>query len=382
MVDKVDPISGNAIPPGATAKNVRDDVPIMASEGEYMIPANVVRYLGLKHIQKMVDEAKQALGDNSKQVEGGEDDDSLPFPDDELEWDDNPEEEASEGMQHLAAGGQVESPLGGSSGIKAYKDANGQTVYIPFFNGKPLYDIPQGYTEETSTPSTPEPTKNQPQINKTTGEVVTSDSNENKAFVDANQSSLAGSPKEWTVDDFVKYGKTNDGAGEKVGQVISSFLPMGKLAFGSRERYLDGAVPDLIDQMLKNKVDLQGNPLAEDQVNALTQAKQNLISDVSAATGRDFNPLSGLGDIFNNLKTSFSSNAPMQSVSSDASRMLNSYSTPGQEITNTSDNQYSGSGGSYGMGEDLGSDPSNGPTSGSMASGGLYKKGGLIKRRC
>ena len=34
----VDPVSGNDIPMGATAENVRDDVPAMLSEGEIVVP--------------------------------------------------------------------------------------------------------------------------------------------------------------------------------------------------------------------------------------------------------------------------------------------------------------------------------------------------------
>jgi len=40
-------------PPGATPKEVADDIPAMLSEGEYVLPANVVRYLGLERIMEM-----------------------------------------------------------------------------------------------------------------------------------------------------------------------------------------------------------------------------------------------------------------------------------------------------------------------------------------
>ena len=57
----VDPISGNPIPPGSTAENVRDDIPAMLSEGEYVMPADVVKYHGLKTIMAMRAEAKAGL---------------------------------------------------------------------------------------------------------------------------------------------------------------------------------------------------------------------------------------------------------------------------------------------------------------------------------
>lgn len=57
----VDPISGNEIPPGSSGENVRDDIEIMISEGEYVLPADVVKWHGLKHIMEMQDEAKMGL---------------------------------------------------------------------------------------------------------------------------------------------------------------------------------------------------------------------------------------------------------------------------------------------------------------------------------
>lgn len=56
-----DEVSGNPIPIGSTADNVRDDIEIMISEGEYVLPADVVKWHGLKHIMDMQDEAKMGL---------------------------------------------------------------------------------------------------------------------------------------------------------------------------------------------------------------------------------------------------------------------------------------------------------------------------------
>jgi hypothetical protein len=58
---KKDPVSGNEVPKGALPKEVRDDVPAMLSEGEFVIPADVVRYIGLDKLMKMRDSAKQGL---------------------------------------------------------------------------------------------------------------------------------------------------------------------------------------------------------------------------------------------------------------------------------------------------------------------------------
>ena len=56
-----DPISGNNIPPGSLAKEVRDDVPAQLSEGEYVVPADVVQYYGVKFFEDLRMEAKAGL---------------------------------------------------------------------------------------------------------------------------------------------------------------------------------------------------------------------------------------------------------------------------------------------------------------------------------
>lgn len=56
-----DPVSGNPIPLGSSAENVRDDIPAALSTGEYVMPADVVRWHGLKHIMDMYSEAKVGL---------------------------------------------------------------------------------------------------------------------------------------------------------------------------------------------------------------------------------------------------------------------------------------------------------------------------------
>ena len=44
----VDEESGNEVPIGSTRKEVRDDIPAQVSEGEFVFPADVVRFLGLE----------------------------------------------------------------------------------------------------------------------------------------------------------------------------------------------------------------------------------------------------------------------------------------------------------------------------------------------
>lgn len=58
----VDPVSGNAVPPGSMAEEVRDDVPAQLSEGEYVVPADVTRYYGVKFFEDLRTQAKQGMG--------------------------------------------------------------------------------------------------------------------------------------------------------------------------------------------------------------------------------------------------------------------------------------------------------------------------------
>jgi len=54
-------MEGTEIPFGSLEAEVADDVPVMLSEGEYVVPADVVRYWGLKHLEEMRTMAKCGL---------------------------------------------------------------------------------------------------------------------------------------------------------------------------------------------------------------------------------------------------------------------------------------------------------------------------------
>ena len=56
-----DPVSGNDVPIGSTKEEVRDDIPAQLSEGEFVFPADVVRFIGLNRLMEMRQEAKQGL---------------------------------------------------------------------------------------------------------------------------------------------------------------------------------------------------------------------------------------------------------------------------------------------------------------------------------
>lgn len=64
----MDEETGIMIPTGSNAENIKDDIPAALSTGEYVLPADVVRWHGLRHIQNMMSEAKMGL--MSMQIDG------------------------------------------------------------------------------------------------------------------------------------------------------------------------------------------------------------------------------------------------------------------------------------------------------------------------
>lgn len=164
----VDPVSGNEVPPGSLQNEVRDDIPAKLSEGEFVIPADVVRYIGLERLMKLRDEAKQGLArmaeigqmGNADQVKNPEalHEDEEGF---DSEIDDIMKEVEGEqmGEKEFAAGGFAEpgtdllskynipktSLTNPALDVRAYKNADGRVMYVTFFNGKPSIQIPSGY---------------------------------------------------------------------------------------------------------------------------------------------------------------------------------------------------------------------------------------------
>jgi hypothetical protein len=91
-----DPVSGNDVPFGSAQEEVRDDIPAQLSEGEFVFPADVVRYIGLEKLMMMRQEAKmglkmmEAMGQMGNSEEATMPDD-LPFDINDLDMDDEPE---------------------------------------------------------------------------------------------------------------------------------------------------------------------------------------------------------------------------------------------------------------------------------------------------
>jgi len=77
---RVDPVSGNEVPPGSLPVEVRDDIDVNLSEGEYVVPADVLRFHGVKFFEDLRAEAKMGLsGMESEGRIGGEPVESAPM---------------------------------------------------------------------------------------------------------------------------------------------------------------------------------------------------------------------------------------------------------------------------------------------------------------
>jgi hypothetical protein len=106
----VDPVSGNDVPVGSTQEEVRDDIPAQLSEGEFVLPADVVRFHGLEKIMALRDEAKAGLAKMEAMGQMGNSEeatipDGIPFSMDDLEMEDD-------GVQDFAQGGVVQAQAG------------------------------------------------------------------------------------------------------------------------------------------------------------------------------------------------------------------------------------------------------------------------------
>jgi len=166
LVDE-DPVSGNEIPPGSTAEEVRDDIPAMLSEGEYVIPADVLKYFGVNFFEKLRTKAKQGMLE--MEGEGRTSDTAAPTPIPEenvtapmaegglvAQPAFNPANFAVPGLSTTGTSPNINQQLMGSSAYtyKEYFGPGGVSQMILFINGEPAQAIPAGYSETPVTAPT------------------------------------------------------------------------------------------------------------------------------------------------------------------------------------------------------------------------------------
>ena len=126
----VDEESGNEVPPGSLREEVRDDIPAQLSEGEFVFPADVVRYIGLEKLMMMRQEAKQGLAQMEAMGQMGNGDeavmeDDLPFDMYDLDVDEEEEYNMQQGG-YVANQQQMQDPRDKKqSGYVTYKGETG-----------------------------------------------------------------------------------------------------------------------------------------------------------------------------------------------------------------------------------------------------------------
>ncbi len=261
----------NPVPPGATPKEVADDVPIMASDGEYILPANVVRFIGLDKIEKMVEQAKMKLAelDQKGRIGGdtGEQDD-LPFSPEELQRAPAGDTESVGAVPQMAEGGMVSDP----------------NMQIDPATGLPLWLLQMQGQSQAPTPT---PTVTAPPVassTASTGPSVKRESDRDRGF-QVGLTGTAQSVAKWSPAEFNKYASTRGNTGQALGSAVTAMVPFGGISARMRGNYLERAVPRGFDTMLETGRDLQGNPLTADQITELRTSYDRVKSTPKPRTG-------------------------------------------------------------------------------------------------
>ena len=191
----VDPVSGNDVPVGSTQEEVRDDIPAQLSEGEFVFPADVVRFIGLNNLMQIRQEAKAGLKKMEAMGQMGNSDeatmpDDIPFTADDITVEDD---DGNEGELEMQVGGvvppsqgvyfqpsQVGSQFNIAPQVPAYQppqpfqppmqQQQQPTGYGPSFMGQP--QAQQQYTGFQDLLPNTQAYENVEYINNTTGETM------------------------------------------------------------------------------------------------------------------------------------------------------------------------------------------------------------------
>lgn len=164
-----EPVTGNEVPPGALPSEVRDDIPAQLSEGEYVVPADVVRFFGVRFFEDLRSQAKQGLSEmeaNGRIGGTSVNSDGIPMEEDEEL---SPEEEqmlkmalgSTNETAGMAVGGDVEpfdrtkftlsdsSSNTGRESRKYVDPTTGVTQTFQFLFGQPVTPIPSNFVPWT-----------------------------------------------------------------------------------------------------------------------------------------------------------------------------------------------------------------------------------------
>lgn len=213
-----EPVTGNNIPPGALASEVRDNVDAKLSGGEYVVPADVLRYYGVRFFEDLRSQAKQGMMEmESAGRIGGVPVDPRGVPmqgqDEEL----TPEEEqmlaqAMSSTSGMAEGGDVFNRgdftmTSNAMTSKLYfNPTTGKKQTINFLGDKPLGGIPDGFVPWTQAlqdsydatkPATPTKPKKRSPYNDDDEPVATNSYDE---WADENYEAITNDPFKFGMD--------------------------------------------------------------------------------------------------------------------------------------------------------------------------------------
>lgn len=291
------------VPIGALPEEVADKVDIKASEGEYILPADVVRYLGLDKIEKLVKQAKEGLVQMDQEGRvGGEEappaTEVAAAPSEAVAGPTGaPVADPLSGSQQAFAEGGLVTPdylaQAGFSGTKIFKDAKGRVMVVPVVNGQPAITLPEGFAETTQAESVA------PAPQKATVSNPLEDTQE-KAFKDRGElTGYQGAPEKWGVSEFEQYSSSLDnGVLNGFKDFVTGSLPMGNTISKAIGTHQQARISKTLDSMLETKVDAQGNPLSADQITSLQGVKDKLAGqptqNIGAALAGDLIGAGGL----------------------------------------------------------------------------------------
>jgi len=142
----VDPISGNEVPVGSSQEEVRDDIPAQLSEGEFVFPADVVRFIGLSKLMKLRQQAKAGLKRMEDMGQMGNSEeatlpDDIPFDMDDLDLEDDTLELQEGGMAGALVQGAART-FGGRNYADNINVQQGQTFANQDFSVPPIETQP------------------------------------------------------------------------------------------------------------------------------------------------------------------------------------------------------------------------------------------------
>ena len=150
-----DPVSGNEIPPGSMANEVRDDVDAKLSDGEYVVPANVVRFFGVKFFEDLRTQAMQGLGamEANGRIGGEPVPSDMPMQDQMAEIQPDVSDEEMQMLQGLMNEGGYVSGYANGGTVPKDVDLENPTP----FNPSPFLTVGGSYLSPNNPNVTPDP---------------------------------------------------------------------------------------------------------------------------------------------------------------------------------------------------------------------------------